>query len=76
MKADTVETDYRVLKILEKNPEISQRELAEQLGVNLGKTNYAIAALVERGLVKAENFRRSTNERGYASVLMPKGMRQ
>ena len=76
MKSETVENDYRVLKFLENNPEINQRELAEHLGVSLGKTNYVLGALIDRGLVKAENFRRSNNKRGYAYVLTPKGIRQ
>lgn len=76
MKPETVKRDYRVLKLLEKNPETSQRELAEQLGVSLGKTNYSLGALIEGGLVKAENFRRSINNHGYAYVLTPKAIRQ
>ena len=48
---------YRILRELEREPQLSQRELAESLGVSLGKTNYCLKALVEKGLVKVENFR-------------------
>ncbi|WP_139556655.1 MarR family EPS-associated transcriptional regulator [Methylotetracoccus oryzae] len=64
----------QVLKILAERPEISQRELAEALLVSLGKTNYLIKALVEKGLIKAENFRRSDKKLGYLYVLTPSGI--
>ena len=52
----------RILKLVEQEPAISQRELARQLGVSLGKTHYLLVALLEKGLVKARNFRRSDNK--------------
>jgi len=61
---------YKILKRLEVNPEISQRELAGELGISLGRVNYCIQALVEKGLVKANNFRNSKNKKGYAYLLM------
>jgi len=70
----TEEIDYKVFKLLEENPIISQRELAVALGVSLGKTNYCIKALVRKGLVKANNFKNSANKRAYFYVLTPKGL--
>ena len=67
---------YKILKRLEANPEISQRELAEDLGISLGRANYCIQALVEKGLVKANNFRNSKNKKGYAYLLTPRGIEE
>jgi EPS-associated MarR family transcriptional regulator len=53
---------------------VSQRHLAEQLGVSVGKVNYCLKALIDRGLVKANNFRNSQNKRAYLYVLTPKGV--
>ena len=60
---------YRVLRLIEEQPEISQRELARVLGVSLGKTHYLLKALLDKGLVKADNFRRSDNKLAYAYLL-------
>lgn len=68
------DTHYRVLKILEKNPHISQREMASELAVSLGKVNYCIKALVSTGLVKANNFKNSSNKWSYFYILTPAGM--
>ena len=65
---------YKILKRLEANPEISQRELARELGISLGRVNYCIQALIEKGLVKADNFRNSKNKKGYAYLLTPRGI--
>ena len=65
---------YRILKRLESNPELSQRELARELGVSVGKVNYGIRALVDLGLVKATNFANSRNKQAYIYVLTPKGI--
>ena len=73
-KSDTLEYDYRILQLIEERPDISQRELASQLGVSVGKANYVLSALIERGLVKAENFKRSNNKTGYLYLLTPKGI--
>jgi len=67
---------YKILKRLEANPEISQRELAGDLGISLGRVNFCIQALVEKGLVKAKNFRNSKNKAGYAYLLTPKGIEE
>lgn len=68
------EIRYKILKILEQNSDISQRELSKQLGISLGKVNYCLRALKEKGLVKARNFKNSDNKKGYLYVLTPKGV--
>ena len=65
---------YQVLRLIEEQPEISQRELARTLGVSLGKTHYLLKALLDKGLVKADNFRRSDNKLAYAYLLTPSGI--
>ena len=65
---------YRILKRLEANPELSQRELAKELGVSVGKINYGLRALVDLGLIKATNFVNSRNKPAYIYVLTPKGI--
>ncbi len=65
---------YQILKKLEANPEISQRELASELGISLGKVNYCLRALIEKGMVKGRNFGRSQNKRGYMYLLTPAGI--
>lgn len=68
------EIDYIILRILKDNPKITQRELSKELGLSLGKTNYVINALIDRGWVKFSNFRRSDNKIGYLYVLTPTGL--
>ena len=68
------ELRLRVLRALEANPELTQRQLAAELGVSLGGVNYALKALMERGFVKADNFRKSGNKVAYLYVLTPKGV--
>ena len=68
------ELRLRVLRALEANPKRSQRQLAAELGVSLGGVNYALKALVERGFVKADNFRNSGNKVAYLYVLTPQGV--
>ena len=67
------ETHLRVLRLLETNPHMNQRELARALDVSLGKVNYCLKALIDRGLVKAQNFRSSDNKLAYAYLLTPSG---
>ena len=69
------EIHLKLLRHLAANPQVSQRELAEHLGVSLGKANYCLQALVEKGLVKARNFKNSANKRAYLYLLTPKGLR-
>ena len=66
--------EYRVLKILEQQPDLTQRQLSEELGVSLGTTNYLVKSLVDVGWVKLDNFQRSNSKWGYAYLLTPKGM--
>jgi len=65
---------YEVLRQLEKTPSISQRSLAERLGVSVGKVNYCVRALVSKGWLKVNNFRRSDNKVAYTYLLTPSGM--
>ncbi len=65
-----------VLRLLEQRPDFSQRELSEALGLSLGKTHYVLHALLDKGLVKAANFRRSNKKLAYAYVLTPSGLRE
>ena len=69
-------THYRLLRLLEANPELSQRDLARELGTSLGKINYCLNALIEKGWVKARNFRNSRNKLAYAYLLTPRGIEQ
>ena len=62
------------MRLLETNPEMTQRELAEALGVSLGAANYCLKALVEKGWVKLENFQKNPNKLGYLYLLTPRGM--
>ncbi|MBY0579461.1 MAG: MarR family EPS-associated transcriptional regulator [Burkholderiales bacterium] len=72
----TDEYRYKILKHLETNPEISQRKLAKELGISLGRANYCLKALIEKGLVKANNFRNMKNRSGYVYFLTPKGIEE
>jgi EPS-associated MarR family transcriptional regulator len=68
------ELEYRALKILERQPDLTQRQLAAELGVSLGKTHYLVNSLIDVGWVKLDNFQRSDNKWGYAYLLTPKGI--
>ena len=68
------EARFKILRLLHDNPELTQRELGERVGVSLGAVNYCLRALIERGLVKASNFSRNPNKLGYAYVLTPAGI--
>ena len=70
------ELRLRILRLLEQQPDISQREIARELGVSLGGVNYALKALIERGFVKAGNFGRSENKAAYLYLLTPEGIAQ
>jgi len=65
---------FRVLRLLADNPEISQRQLAEKLGISSGSAHYIIARLVEVGFVKLANFKSSPDKRRYAYILTPAGI--
>ena len=68
------ETEYIILKILKDNPKMTQRQMAKELGLSLGKTNYVVRALVDKGWVKLTNFKRSDNKIGYIYLLTPEGV--
>jgi EPS-associated MarR family transcriptional regulator len=64
---------FRVMRIIEANPNYSQRDIARSLGISLGAVNYCLNALIGVGFVKVRNFRASNNKRRYAYILTPKG---
>lgn len=68
------DTYFRVMRILQDNPDLTQRELAEKLGISVGGLNYCLKALTDKGLVKMQNFANSKNKFGYVYVLTPGGM--
>lgn len=70
----TDEYRYKIFKLVESKPEVSQRELAKALGISLGKTNYCLKALIEKGLLKVSNFRNSHNKLAYMYLLTPTGI--
>jgi EPS-associated MarR family transcriptional regulator len=69
-------TNYHLLKTLETNPELTQRDLAREMGFSLGKTNYCLRALMDKGLVKAANFKSSRNKTAYIYKLTPQGIEE
>jgi EPS-associated MarR family transcriptional regulator len=74
MSTSTEESSLQVLRLLEKNPQLTQRELAAELGVSLGKANYCVKALLAKGFLKLQNFRGSNNKLAYAYLLTPTGI--
>jgi EPS-associated MarR family transcriptional regulator len=70
------ESRYKILRTLATTPGVSQRELAKGLGISLGKVNYCLKALIEKGLIKANNFQNSSNKRGYIYLLTPSGIEE
>lgn len=70
------ENRYRILKLLELNPEMNQRELAKSLGISLGKANYCLKAIIDKGWVKVSNFKKNPNKKSYAYLLTPKGIEE
>lgn len=66
--------DFELLRLIESRATLTQRELASSLGVSLGKANYCLRALIARGLVKAENYRNSSNKLAYLYLLTPRGI--
>lgn len=70
------EVRYKLLKTLEENPEATQRELAKELGVSVGKINYCLTALIEKGYIKARNFTNNRNKAAYVYLLTPKGIKE
>ena len=70
------ETRYRLLTYLSGHPEASQRDIADALGVSVGKVNYCVKALVGKGLIKVRNFKNSRNKAAYAYYLTPQGLEE
>lgn len=70
------EIHLKVLRELEENPDLTQRQLAQQLGVSLGKANYCLKALIDKGFIKARNFKNSDHKRAYLYVLTPQGIEE
>jgi EPS-associated MarR family transcriptional regulator len=72
----TDEYRYKLLRILESNPQASQRDLAQALDVSVGKVNFCLNALIEKGLLKARNFKNSKKKRAYMYYLTPRGFEE
>jgi len=70
------ENRYKILKLLSSNPNVNQRQLAESLGISLGKTNYCLKSLIDKGWVKVTNFRKNPNKKAYTYLLTPKGIEE
>ena len=76
MNKKSTENNFKVLRVIKNNPNLSQRELASNLDFSLGKLNYCLKALKEKGLVKMKNFSSNKNKIGYAYILTPKGIKE
>jgi EPS-associated MarR family transcriptional regulator len=68
------DTQFRVLRTLENDPFVTQRELSERLGVSLGATNFIVRALLDKGAIKIRNFRGNSRKLSYAYILTPAGL--
>jgi EPS-associated MarR family transcriptional regulator len=74
MNARDQEIRYRLLKILSQQPSLSQRDMARQMGISLGKVNYCVSELAKRGLIDVIRFKSARNKIPYTYVLTPRGM--
>src|SRR6056300_1536111 len=70
------ENRYKLLKLLHENPEMNQRQIASEMGLSLGKVNFCLKAIIEKGWVKAGNFSRSSNKKAYVYLLTLKGIEE
>ena len=70
------EIAYKLLKLIENEPHLSQREIAQQMGVSLGKTNYCLKALIDKGFVKIRNFYNNDKKSAYIYFLTPQGIEE
>lgn len=68
------DTHFQILRILQNNPDLTQRELADKLGMSVGGLNYCLKALIDKGFVKMGNFQKSKNKFKYVYLLTPKGI--
>jgi EPS-associated MarR family transcriptional regulator len=73
-KTTQEDVHFRVLRLLEENPEMSQRDLAQAVGISVGGAHYCLNALIEKGLIKIGNFSAARDKRRYAYILTPKGI--
>jgi EPS-associated MarR family transcriptional regulator len=72
----TDEVRFKLLKLFEANPKLSQRDVASELGISLGKVNYCLRALVDKGWIKATNFKNNKNKAAYTYLLTPRGFEE
>ena len=70
------EIAYKLLKLIEEEPHLSQREIAQKMGVSLGKTNYCLKALIDKGFIKIQNFYNNKKKSAYIYFLTPKGIEE
>ena len=70
------EISYRLFKILKENPHLTQRQMAGQMGISLGKFNYCLTEVVKKGFVKMDRFRSSANKSAYMYILTPRGLEE
>lgn len=70
------EESLMLMRVIDENPQITQRELSVSLGLSLGKINFLIKAMIEKGFIKADNFKNSSNKIAYLYYLTPKGMEE
>lgn len=70
------EVHYKLMRLIEANPELSQRDVARQLGISLGKVNYCLQALMKKGWIKVANFTNSQNKAAYMYLITPRGIEQ
>lgn len=71
-----LDNQFRVLRAIERNPRVSQREIAASLGLSVGAVNYCLKALIAKGWVKSKNFGSSANKKAYAYLLTAEGMKE
>lgn len=76
MGNDSIDHYYKILSILEENPDFSQRKIAHELGYSLGKVNYLISSLIEKGILKLQKFIKSNHKLGYRYILTTEGIKQ
>lgn len=70
------EIAYKLLKLIEAEPHLSQRDIAQKMGVSLGKTNYCLKALVDKGFIKLQNFYKNKKKSAYIYFLTPQGIEE
>jgi len=75
-KAQHEDTHFKVMNLIHKNPDITQRELAKKAGISLGSMHYCVKALIKKGWVKAGNFKRNPDKSVYLYLLTPEGVSQ